>query len=204
MARRTFDAPRTQPNLPPATPHGNPILARYNAASASTQYVSLSILKQISVFMSCEASSNTVVQRRDISSTVLKIMPALSRPLQHGVKHIAQLYHDFFSTSSTLLISSPTLLFALSHSGIFTNFYLLHVLCFLWFFKWGGTFGLPRCSAQPARFRFAFTSYFYFSPSRFIFWRFTILLISLRCHLLKRHDIYDFTTMPSFEAPQYL
>jgi len=24
------------------------------------------------------------------------------------------------------------------------------------------------------------------------------------CHLLKRHDIYDFTTMPSFEAPRYL
>ena len=30
--------------------------------------------------------NNTVVQRRDISSTVLKIKSPLSRPLQHGVK----------------------------------------------------------------------------------------------------------------------
>ena len=75
---------------------------------------------------------------------------------------------------------------------------------FLCFLKWGETFELPRCFAKPVRFRFVFTAYFYFTPRRIIFCCFTIFLVSPRCHLLKRHDIYDCTAMPSFVASRYL
>jgi len=54
----------------------------------------------------------------------LKFMPPLSRPLQHGVKKIARLYHTFILDCQHSFHFSTTLLFALSRFGLHPTFNL--------------------------------------------------------------------------------
>jgi len=82
-------------------------------------------------------------------------MPHWFRPLDAVLNHSSTFTTHLFSNSSTFFISSTTLLFALSRFEFTTDFYFcqldlsLVASCFC-FLKWGETFGLPRCFAQPA------------------------------------------------------
>jgi len=115
-------------------------------ANPITAFNSLSISSVTNLLpSSLLGRANTVVQRRDISSTVLKIMPSLSRPLQHGVKHIAQLYHDFmldFQHSFNCFHESAFDSFTLCilHQLLFlaTHFHFLFLLISLRLFTMGG------------------------------------------------------------------
>ena len=79
----------------------------------------------------------------------LKFMPALSRPLQHGVKHIAQLYHDFmldfqhgFNCFHESAFDSFTLYILHKFLIVVKHFYFYSSLSS--FLQWGETFELPR------------------------------------------------------------
>ena len=132
------------------------LLLRHNIFDFSTLpfFCRFTILSDLHEFLSLKIA-NTVVQRRDISSTVLKIMPSLSRPLQHGVKHIAQLYHDFmlafqhgFNCFHEFAFDSFTLCILHKFLIVVKHFYFYSSRS--GFLQWGETFELPRCSAQPA------------------------------------------------------
>ena len=85
--------------------------------------------------------------------------------LQHGVRHGLPVITILFSNSSTFLFI-PRLCFWLFHALYSSSTFIRCRVAFLFVprillfmvFKWGEAFGLPRCSAKPAHFRFVFTS----------------------------------------------
>ena len=83
FARVKFVTPRSQllcARINFITSH-LPIVRRFTIFLISPR---MFVVRCATILFAC--TPNTVVQRRDIASTVLKIMPPLSRPLQHGVK----------------------------------------------------------------------------------------------------------------------
>lgn len=127
---------------------------------------------------------NTVVQRRDIASTVLKIMPPVSRPLQHGVRKDSLHLPRFYSRIQVqFLFLSDT---------AFCSF----TLCFLSLFLFSPNHFLVR--------RFII---FYFSELLYcLFFHDTLLLAAFKMGVKSVRTVTIFSyspRCPSFVASRY-
>jgi hypothetical protein len=126
-------------------------------------------LKEVTPLLSgADIGSTDVGMPQNIARcTDLKITPHCPRPRPaRCYKNSSTFTTILCSNPSTVFISCTNLLFALSRFVFHPIFILCRVaffvrctyFAFLWFLKWGVTFGLALGSAKPARFRFVFTS----------------------------------------------